>query len=434
MIFPTDRSGSAGHVAFQRRVNMLRAYSRLNSPKLRAACWNFLRLGLFSALPLLFSLTASTAQAVGVTAASAISVAGQPDQGFGTGTGTSTTLQLASFSGVPGGVQNSTNTQIGAGGTNLAANFFIVDPGLIAKNIRFGSTVANPGDKIYETWNGTTTSIPKPGAFLSIQSANPLAPAAPAAFNPTDSARASWNPAGIPGQAKTTKLGTIALINPGAPKGTMSGSAAIDPYPITAVSGEDDQNSYDTYAYTAYAGGQTITGTDSNSNPTYGPSTLSVDGPNEIAIMEFFADDSNDPTFLTSQSNLIWDFAIILDSSSGTPVLSADFNYDSNRLSVSGSTDPNQMLSSLLTDTADVSYTNNGTSATFNINNPVPLFNGTYTASLNATSVDPNYSDDIDFSYGTSAAAVLLPEPSSLTLMAVTGLLLTTRKPRRIKI
>jgi hypothetical protein len=187
-------------------------------------------------------------------------------------------------------------------------------------------------------------------------------------------------------------------------------------------------NQFQQYPYAANIGGMDQTGTDDSGNPIYTPTMLSINGPGQMTAIEFFADDSNDPTFATTQSNPIWDFAIMLDTEGGAPRLSADFSYDSSRLTISGATTGSALLNYLMSQSG-VSYTVTGAdSATFTMANSVDLFNGTgvYTANLNSTSADPNMAGDIDFSFGT--ASVTVPEPSGFVLLTAGGLMLMRRR------
>jgi len=143
--------------------------------------------------------------------------------------------------------------------------------------------------------------------------------------------------------------------------------------------------------------------------------------------MEYFADDSNDPTYLTTLSKPIWDFAITLDAIGTTPVLSASFEEDPSRFSIPGGpTSPSQyqsyanmLLSTLLSDTSDVSLTGVGSlGETFKIFNPVTLFTATYTAAISGPGApDPNVPNAIDFEYGVGAGVSVVPEPATWALM-----------------
>ncbi len=209
--------------------------------------------------------------------------------------------------------------------------------------------------------------------------------------------------------------------------GTVAGSRVLDPYPIVAVSGENNANNFASYAYSATIGGTDAT--DYNNPDVSTPTSLAVDGADESTSMEYFADDSNDPTFNATQSNPIWDFAISLDTLDGAPALEASFSYDPNRLSFGGpAPTADELLDDLLGDDG-VTYTTDGVdSASLCINDPTELFSGTYTALDNANSADPNISSEIDFSFGDAAAGTTVPEPSSLGLFCMGGLLLVRKQ------
>ena len=115
--------------------------------------------------------------------------------------------------------------------------------------------------------------------------------------------------------------------------------------------------------------------------------------PGDVATISFFADDSNDKTFQTSESNPLFDFSIQMSAAGASPTLTASFTYDPSRLCIPGAlTDPSQfqayanyLLCELLADTAAVSLTSVGSlGETLSINNPVTLFTGTYTASISS--------------------------------------------------
>ena len=402
----------------------------LNSVELKASrkIQGSFALLLIGAAVATLSFDSPVAQAL-FSARAGVTAAGTPVKDTGIANPLSTTIGMKTFSGVPGGAQNLTRWVLGVGTAAYRIDGFSVPTGLFTNPIVFGATAANPGDGVFETWTGKTTFIAKPaGALFKIISSDPATGPPPAKYAPTDNASASYFPGGIPGQSKYIQLGAIAGMNKAAPAGTQSGSYNMDPYPIVAVSGADDSNNFDTYSYSPTIGGPVINGADDSGNPTYIPTELSVDAPGEVAVMNFFADDSNDPTLQTTASDPIWDLTLKLDSTSGTPVLSAAFTYDSTRLSLSGDLTGSQILANLLADTTDVTYTNDGTSAALDINNAFPLFTGTYTASLNGASQDPESDTDIDFGFGTDAAVVMVPEPSTFTLFAAAGVMLMRRK------
>jgi hypothetical protein len=126
---------------------------------------------------------------------------------------------------------------------------------------------------------------------------------------------------------------------------------------------------------------------------------LQVDGYGQVAILNFFANDSNDPTQLTTGSNPIWSFTLTLDATKSTPTLSSDFTYDPSRLSFTGTPPTNESLLNDLLGNPDVFLTNPGMlGMNLEIRMPVTLFQATYTAA--------GSQPYIDFSYGTMAAAV----------------------------
>jgi hypothetical protein len=154
-------------------------------------------------------------------------------------------------------------------------------------------------------------------------------------------------------------------------------------------------------------------------------------------VIDFFADDSNDSTFLSTHSNPIYDFSITLDGTGSSPVLSAFFTYDPSRLSIPGApTNPSLyqsyadfLLRALLSDTTNVSLTNVGTfGETLTINNLVTLFSGTYTAAISTPGAeDPNYSGHVDYTFGVVAGVSTVSEPSTLILVGMVAFGLLTQ-------
>ncbi|MGA3065732.1 MAG: PEP-CTERM sorting domain-containing protein [Tepidisphaeraceae bacterium] len=368
-----------------------------------------------------------------------ITAVGEPDVDRAAGAAMPTVL-IETFTGVSAGAQNlvrggDANLVVPGSTAYVSGSFGVADPaGGGAAALMFGNVNART-DKIYETINTATPPTPpiaKPGKLYFLTTTDN-------ATAITDSATGYYYPKGAFIAPNGERLAAQVLITPKAPAFTITGAKVIDPYPIVAVSGEDNSNSFNTYAYTAEIGGQDATDPDNinSDDPTTTPTALSVGGTGQVTSMEYFADDSNDPTFNTTQSDPIWDFAISLDTMNGAPELEASFTYDPSRLSFDGpAPTAGELLSDLLADEnvldannlPEVSYTTDGVdSAAFCINDAIDLFSGTYTALDNANSMDSSISSDIDFSFGDAAAATV-PEPASASLLGIGALMLVRRR------
>jgi hypothetical protein len=367
-------------------------------------------------------------------AQSGLTGTGQPPTDYAAGAAVIPAMSIQTFTGVSGNaaLQNIKQRAITPPGfaksyAYQADAFTITKPfignikWLPGTTIPFGTTV-NAADQVLETWGGKSILIAKAPVAYSLTTED-------GAKGLTDLAIGAYYSGGAPTAPAGETLVARTLISKTAPANTRSGARSVDPYPVAATSLADDETlPYQQYPYAANIGGTNSLYTDSSGNPVETPTMLSVNGTDQLATMEYFADDSNDPTFATTQSNPIWDFSISLDTFNGAPELLAAFTYDSSRLTLSGSSRTGSALLANLLSQTGVTYTTDLDSAVLTIPNSVQLFSGSYTAYLTPTSADPEASTDIDFSFGTAAAS-LVPEPctGSLALLSGSVLLLLRR-------
>ena len=341
-------------------------------------------LSLFAALGL-----AQSAHAGSATASAA--APGSWDKGQAGSTGATLTIQT--FAGINGFV-GSQNTKTSATATVTTAAISPVT--FVLKGMTFGPSV----------WNATDIAKAGLNAYTDLQS--------------TYINAAGTNLATATGYysflVAPPNLQARASVDKTAPGNVRAGAEAEDPVPVPIGS----------YPYAATIGGMESYIIDSSGDTALEPTSLEVD-PGQIATIEFFADDSNDSTYLTTESDPIWEFTITLNGTGSAPVLSASFEDDPTRISIPGgptnsSQDQayaNTLLSDLLSDTADVSLIDAGSfGEILDINDPVTLFDGTYIDAIsNPGAADPNDPGDVAFVYGVEAGVAVVPEPSTWALM-----------------
>ena len=295
----------------------------------RAAHGRWLAAKLSVAATVAVVLSSASPAWAGRAAASATSP-GDWDDDDATSAGAAATLNSKTFAGVNSVGASQLTTTFATPNVPGAAVCVLCTFGVgLVRATRFGP----------DTWSGTVAK-----AGLTSYAGLATTYSVGGAFQAQANARLSFlRPNTLIAQASTAN---------GVAKNVRAGAVASDPVP-TPVG---------TYPYAAIIGGPDAYSVDTNGDLVSEPTGLEVDQPGELATIEFSADDSNDPTYLTTVSDAIWDFSITLTDTSSGPVLSAAFTDDPTRISISGGpTSPGQdqtyanlLLSNLLADTSDV--------------------------------------------------------------------------------